>query len=213
MAESFGISQVAEYFSAMDLKVAQIDHEREVIELGFHGNYGQWRMIVGFQQSGDVRKLMLVVPQIATITSKKRVECLEALMAVNYRIAMGKFGLDLEDGEVRLEETIPLADNLLTFAQFQLIFGAMMQTVAIYHNLLPRVMHSNTPIPEVIRSCEQDFFQEEKELVRGTGSTPGFPRAVQQVETEDEEEEAETSDLNVHDVLEEVTRLLRQGRD
>lgn len=34
-------------------------------------------------------------------------------MADNYRIAMGKFGLDLDDGEVRLEESIPLANDVL----------------------------------------------------------------------------------------------------
>jgi hypothetical protein len=208
MADSFGVSQLIEYFNKMDLKIAQVDREREVIELAFHGNYGQWRMIVGFQQNGDVRKLMLVVPQIATITRKKRVECLEALMAVNYRIAMGKFGFDLEDGEVRLEETIPLADNLLTYSQFQLIFGAMMQTVAIYHNLLPRIMHTNSPILEVIRTCEQDFFKDEGELSKATASFPLLTASMQQDGDRREEKE-----LDVNEVLEEVERLLRQGHD
>jgi hypothetical protein len=92
------------------------------------------------------------------------------------------------------------------------MFGAIMQTVAIYHNLLPKVMHSNAPISEVIRSCEQDFFQEEQESGQDAGSTTGFPRTIRQVEMQDEIEE-EAPDLNVHDVLEEVTRLLRQGRD
>ncbi|HTK07837.1 MAG TPA: YbjN domain-containing protein [Ktedonobacteraceae bacterium] len=208
MADSFGVSHLIEYFIKMDIKIAQVDREREVIELAFHGNYGQWRMIVGFQQSGNVRKLMFVVPQIASIGDKRRQECLEALMVVNYRIAMGKFGLDLEDGEVRLEETVPLADNYLSYGQFQLVFGAIIQTVAIYHNLLPRIMHTDATILEVIRACEQEFFQDEAGFSQSTGRTPLLPSSLQQSENADEE-----TDLDVNDVLAEVTRLLRQSRN
>src|SRR5260370_25853493 len=109
MADSFGIPQLTEYLMQMGLKLAHVDQEQEIIELAFHGNHGRWRMIVGIQQSGDVRKLMLIAPHIGTVTMKKRLECLEALMAVNYRIAMGKFGLDLDYCGVRLEDAIPLA--------------------------------------------------------------------------------------------------------
>src|SRR2546429_9895624 len=141
MAESFGIPHLKEYLTRMGLRLANVDLEQEIIELAFHGNHGQWRMIVGIQQSGEVRKLMLIAPHIAVVNKKKRLECLEALMAVNYRIAMGKFGIDLEDGEVRLEEAIPLAGGSITFEQFQLALGAMMQTVAMYHGLLPRIVY------------------------------------------------------------------------
>src|SRR5213080_1759952 len=132
MADDFGISQLVEYLTGMGLRLANIDHEQEIIELAFHGNHGQWRLIVGIQQKGEVRKLMLIAPHIGTVTSKKRLECLEALMAVNYRIAMGKFGVDLDDGEVRLEEAVPVANSTISFEQFQLALGAIMQTVAMY---------------------------------------------------------------------------------
>jgi hypothetical protein len=213
MADSFGVSHLVEYFIKMDIKIAQVDREREVIELAFHGNYGQWRMIVGFQQSGSVRKLMFVVPQIATIGEKRRQDCLEALMVVNYRIAMGKFGLDLADGEVRLEETVPLADNYLTFAQFQLVFGAIIQTVAIYHSLLPRIMNTNATILDVIGACEHDFFQDEAGASQETGRVPLLPSSFQQGDDEQGENEEEEVDLDVNDVLAEVTRLLRQSRN
>src|SRR5438477_12513737 len=153
MAESFGIPQLKEYLTRMGLRLANVDQEQEIIEMAFHGNHGQWRMIVGIQQSGEVRKLMLIAPHIGAVTKKKRLECLEALMAVNYRIAMGKFGLDLDDGEVRLEETIPLANNAITFEQFQLAFGAIMQTVAIYQDLLPRIVYKDMSVQDALRAC------------------------------------------------------------
>jgi len=80
--------------------------------------------------------------------------------------------------------------------------------VAIYHNLLPRIMHTNSPILEVIRTCEQDFFKDEGELPKATASFPLLTASFQQAGDRKEEKE-----LDVDEVLEEVERLLRRGRD
>lgn len=194
MADHFGIPQLKAYLTKMGLRLANVDLEQEIIELAFHGNNGQWRMIIGIQQSGAVRKLMLIAPHIAAVTKKKRLECLEALMAVNYRIAMGKFGLDLDDGEVRLEEAIPLAGDSVTFEQFQLALGAMMQTVAMYHSLLPRIVYGDLSVLDALNLCEQEFLQE-----------------VNETEQEEQPTEPEgPTELNVNDVLAEITRMLEE---
>jgi hypothetical protein len=202
MADSFGIPQLTEYLMQMGLKLAHVDQEQEIIELAFHGNHGRWRMIVGIQQSGDVRKLMLIAPHIGTVTMKKRLECLEALMAVNYRIAMGKFGLDLDDGEVRLEEAIPLAKSALTYSQFQLAFGAIMQTVAMYQSLIPRIVYGDLSVQDALQACEQEFAHEVENLDTSAPSTEPLAQTRQ-----------EEVELNVHDVLAEVTRMFEEHRD
>lgn len=205
MAESFGIPQLKEYLARMGLKIAQAKAE-QVIELAFHGSHGQWRMIIGIQQGGEVKKLMLIAPHIGSVTTKKRLECLEALMAVNYRIAIGKFGLDLEDGEVRLEETIPLADNHLTFEQFQLALGAIMQTVVIYQGLLPRIIQQDFTVQEALKACEQEFFQSvEQDETREVETGPLEGQTIRA--------EGMHSDLSVDDVLEEVARLLDKHQE
>ncbi len=206
MSESFSISQLTEYLNRMELKLARVDQEKEIVELAFHGKHGQWRMVVGIQQNGDVRKLMLVVPHFNTLGEKKRLECLEALMAVNYRIALGKFGLDLVDSEVRLEETIPLANNMLTFEQFRLAFGAMMQTVSLYHSLLSRIIYGNATVQEALRACEQEYFQQTQES-DNTAVTITQPINGEQHTATDGPE------LSVDDVMEEVTRLLQERQD
>ena len=202
MAEDFGIPQLVEYLEQMGLRIANVDLEQDIIELAFHGNHGQWRMIVGIQQSGEVRKLMLIAPHIGAITKKKRLECLEALMAVNYRIAMGKFGLDLDDGEVRLEEALPLANGIVTFEQFQLALGAIMQTVAMYHSLLPRIVYGNLSVLEALDICEKEFLQDmdsseldEEAAPHSSADSPQPP------------------ELDVHDVLEEITRMLEERKE
>lgn len=211
MADSFGVSQIVDYLTRMGLQIACINPQQEIVELAFHGNHGQWRMIVSLQQSCQARKLVLVAPHISAVTSRKRLQCLEALMAVNYRITMGKFGLDLDDGEVRLEESIPLAGESVSFEQFQQVFRAMVQTVAMYHSLIPRIIYGNLSTQDALQACEQEFFQEEGLLAfdpdeeeraesaeAETGPAPGPTRAQ--------------PELNVHDVLAEVTRLLQEHK-
>ena len=199
MAENFGIPQLVEYLKQMGLRIANVDMEQDIIELAFHGNHGQWRMIVGIQQSGEVRKLMLIAPHIGAIAKKKRLECLEALMAVNYRIAMGKFGLDLDDGEVRLEEAVPLANGSISFEQFQLALGAIMQTVAMYHSLIPRIVYGNLSVLDALEACEKEFLQDMDESEGDEESTA--PTVAQ------------TPDLDVHDVLAEITRMLEERKE
>lgn len=211
MADSFGIPQVIEYLARMGLQITNMNQEQEIVELAFHGNHGQWRLIISLQQSAQARKLVLVAPHISAVTHKKRLQCLEALMAVNYRIAMGKFGLDLDDGEVRLEESVPLANDSITYDQFQLAFRAMIQTVTMYHSLIPRIIYGNLPTQEALQACEREFFQEE-----------GLLEADIDEEYTEEEGREEIStvnasrvqtDLNVQDILEEVTRLLEERKE
>ncbi len=191
MAESFGISQVTDYLKQMGLRIAQVDREHELLELSFHELQGHWRLIIAFQQQGEVRKILLIAPNLGKVTDQERLVCLEALMAVNYRIALGKFGLDLEDGEIRLEEAIPIAQDQLSLAQFRLAFGALFQTIAMYQSLIPRIVYGHLSANEAIEACERDFFLKNKQ------SFDPFA----------------DEDMNVSDILAEVTRLLEEKHD
>ncbi len=208
MTDPFGIPQITSYLTHMGLKMAHVDYEREIVELAFHGNHGQWRMIVGFQQRGEARKLMLIAPHIGTVTTKRRLECLEALMSVNYRIAVGKFGIDLEDGEVRLEEAIPLGLDTITFEQFQLAFGALMQTVAMYHSLLPRIVYGNLSVAEALNVCEQEFAAQTEPDNEKQAQTEPLVDVSQEIPTEKGNRE-----IDLSDVLAEVTRIFEEKKD
>jgi TctA family transporter len=150
---------------------------------------------------------MLIVPHFGVLTPKRRRTSLEALMAVNYRIAIGKFGLDLDDGEIRLEEAIPLANDGITFEQFQLALGAIMQVVAMYHSLLPRVRYANLTAQEALEVCEREFFEESR-----------AESSEEETDDPDEEDGDEETpelppELDVNDVLAEITRLFEEGRE
>src|SRR5260370_24819164 len=207
MTDSFGIPQLIDYLTHMGLRTANVDQEQEIIELAFHGDNGQWRLVVNIQQSEEIRKLMFIVTYIGTVTTKKRLQCLEALLAVNYRIAMGKFGIDLEDGEVRLEEAIPLANSGITEDQFQLVFSAMMQTAAMYHSLIPRIIYGNLTTQQTLEACEEDFFQEIEHMQKIDGAT-GEVKVTQVLS-----ETNSPPELDVHDVLAEVKRMLGESKE
>jgi hypothetical protein len=211
MADSFGIPQVIDYLTRMGLQIASTNPEQEIVELAFHGNQGQWRLIISLQQSCQARKIVFVVPHISAVNRRKRLECLEALMAVNYRIAMGKFGLDLDDGEVRLEESVPLANESITYDQFQLAFRAMVQTVAMYHSLIPRILYGNLSTQEALQACEQEFFQEEGLLEADLDEE--YAEEERREEAKIAEIPHTPTDLNIQDVMEEVTRLLEERKE
>lgn len=200
MAQPFGLPRVKEYLALMGLKIARVDEEQELVELAFHGNQGQWRMIIAFQQDSDIRKLIFIIPHVSVVTHKRRLECLEALLAVNYRIAMGKFGLDLDDGEVRLEEAVPVAQADITFEQFRLVFGALMQTMAVYHNLLPRLVYANISVREALEACEREFMQEMQNNENGGDEqrNDALPPPTDQ------------PGLNLSDVLAEISRIFEE---
>ena len=205
MADSFGIPQLVDYLNNMGLCIANIDQDEEIIELAFRGDNGQWRLIVHLQQSEEIRKLMFIVPHFGTISTKKRLQCLEALLAANYRIAMGKFGIDLEDGEVRLEEVILLTNSGIAENQFQFIFSTLMQTAAMYHSLIPRIIYGDLSTQQALEACEEAFIQEIENLQELDGPSGEF-KVTQALN-----EPTSPSELDVHDVLAEVKRLLGES--
>lgn len=220
MTKSFGLPNIIDYLRQMGLKIAHVDTEQNIVELAFHGKSGQWRMVIGLHQADGANKLMLIIPHMGTLPAHKRMECLEALMAVNYRIAIGKFGLDLEDNEVRLEETVPLADDPISFDQFQLVFSAIMQTASIYYSLLPRIVYGNFSVEEALLACERDFFRgssngddqpssEDKPASGYFATYRSTPPTINR--TDRSHRNHDHSELNLEDVLEEVTRLLKES--
>jgi hypothetical protein len=121
---------------------------------------------------------------------------------------MGKFGLDLDDGEVRLEESVPLANDGVTFDQFQLVFRAMVQTVAMYHSLIPRIIYGNLSTQEALLACEQEFFEEEGLLEEDIDEE-------YVAESEDEvipEPPRRVPELDIRDIMAEVNRVLEEHK-
>ena len=81
-----------------------------------------------------------------------------------------------------------------------------MQNVSIYHSLLPRIIYSNDSVQEILRSCEQDFFHESEQ---GENTITTTETSI----SEEQHNKEDLPDLDVEDVLAEVTRMFEQRRD
>ena len=85
-----------------------------------------------------------------------------------------------------------------------------MQTVAMYHSLLPRIMYGNLSVMDALNACEQEFLQE----VDGIEEIDSVEDdAIPLLEKEQQIEPLDSPDLNVHDVLAEITRMLEEHKE
>jgi hypothetical protein len=88
----------------------------------------------------------------------------------------------------------------------------MVQTVAMYHSLIPRIIYGNLSTQEALQACEQEFFQEEGLLEADLDEEEAVESAEPEIEPSVEPPRAQP-DLNVRDVMEEVTRLLQERKE
>jgi hypothetical protein len=84
------------------------------------------------------------------------------------------------------------------------------QTVAMYHSLIPRILYGNISAQAALQACEEEFFQSEG-LLEGD---------IDDEYSEEDEVVEETivnppppPELTVQDVMAEVTRLLEDRKE
>ncbi len=88
----------------------------------------------------------------------------------------------------------------------------MVQTVAMYHSLIPRIIYGNLSTQEALQACEQEFFQDEGLLEADIDEEYSEEERNEEVKTVDIPQVA-PADLNIHDVMEEETRLLEDRKE
>jgi hypothetical protein len=83
----------------------------------------------------------------------------------------------------------------------------MMQTAAMYHSLIPRIIYGNLTTQQALDACEEDFFQEIEDMQEITGITGEIKVTQALIESDSPPE------LDVYDVLAEVRRLLNEPKE
>ena len=81
-----------------------------------------------------------------------------------------------------------------------------MQTVAMYHSLIPRIVYGNMTAQEALLACEQEFFREMED-------DEEVESAEEPELTEAKMESAGLPELDVNDVLAEITRMLEDHKE
>lgn len=146
------IKKIAEYLGKIGLH-SQVDRENERILVPFSGNNGSYLFVIQLQRSNDT--LVIVVPNLAkageNLAKSQLSELLEALLNINYMIAIGCFERDSSDGEIRFRVGIPTEDGGPSLKQFQHSFMVALATVDRYYPEIQKTIYGERAVktPEV----------------------------------------------------------------
>lgn len=226
MSEDFYMSDVVDYLTRLGLRIASVDELQRVVELVFHDELGQWQLLITLQAGPLGRRLLFIVPHLSILPQRQRLSCLEALMSLNYTLPLGRFGLDLEDSEVRFSASLYLGQQRLSLQTFRRYLEGVIQTIVIYHSLLPRIIYGQCTARAALSACEQAFL----ESYEGEGSSSWRERLggerlggeclggerlgnePAQMEEHEAADEARQPELDAAEVLAEIKRLLQEGQ-
>jgi hypothetical protein len=125
--------------------------ERNSIESdhsAFNGVYHVvWRVV------GDL--LTVNVPNVDKVPDQAQLPCLEALLAVNYSLLIGRFAYDPRDGEVCFRAGLSLANGTLTQQQFEHLLSAALGSADTYSAALKEIVWAKARPQDAIAHAEQ----------------------------------------------------------
>lgn len=86
----------------------EIDRKKEIVYFGITGDKAKWRCLGCADEAGGF-VLLSLIPLMAP--EPRRSACAELLVRINWRIGLGHFDMDFNDGELRFMSTVPLGED------------------------------------------------------------------------------------------------------
>ena len=106
----------------------RLDSDADRIVCRGEGANERWRLEVRLSEDGEC--VHLRVPRVVTLGDSPHVPLvLATLLELHYRLKLGRFGLDPDDGEVECEVVLPLEDAPLTRRQLRRCLGTLLLLV------------------------------------------------------------------------------------
>ena len=129
MATRTTFALIQQHFDSADMRYRVADEDRSIIETGFQGRHGVYKVVVHLDEAQDT--LVFLAPHYLVIPEAhpNRFALLDQLMALNYKLTLGNFGFDPRDGEVNFKISLPLEDSALEFRQFERAIGTLMAEI------------------------------------------------------------------------------------
>lgn len=132
MAITFG--QILGYLNERGLRYQTMSEDERVV-VPFGGETASVVVIVDLVEDGE--GLIFRLPNLLHIAdTPHQADCLRFMLHHNYRVKIGMFGFDRQDGEVVLEHFIPIEDGDLTSAQFHRVLRTLLM---VHRTTLPEL--------------------------------------------------------------------------
>lgn len=143
---AMGIKKIAEYLDKFDWRY-QMDEKRGVILCGASGANGSYMMLIHLQQNNTLLLMITVAKALEgpNLSKSKLAQLDEALLQINYSLAIGGFERSSETGDVRYRASVPTDDGGLNQAQFRHLLLATCATVDAKNPEIMGLIYGNQP--------------------------------------------------------------------
>ena len=123
------------------------------IETGYRSSSGVFSIWIGAQDEPALLRVVVRIPVV--VPEPRRVEMAETVARANYGLLLGGFQLDMSDGELLFQASMPVADAAVTCDQVRHLLDASVWSVSTYFRAFNRLLYGDDLSPaEVIAEVE-----------------------------------------------------------
>jgi hypothetical protein len=108
--ESTGLQSVIDHLEKNELKHS-VDWEIGIVRTGFGMKNAKFDCVIEVHDQDNLVQITGLIP--IQVPNHKRRDVCELLTLVNWRLALGKFQMDMDDGELRFQGSAPYAEGKL----------------------------------------------------------------------------------------------------
>ncbi len=137
------------YLQRENLKVA--DQSDSHLLLRFNSKYGDQRMLLHLEGSF----LQSFVFPAIKVAEGSRSDIAVAIARANYGLKLGKFELDMNDGELRYQVALPFEGELPSDKVLDRVVYTGLQTMERYMPAFLSVIYGNEPAKDAVASAER----------------------------------------------------------
>ena len=139
----------------------QASGERETIMAAFRGRSGSFRVYAHVDEDDDVFQVFGLVPNAVPEGSRPAIA--ETIARANYGLRVGKFELDLSDGEVRFQAYHILSCGILDDDTIHRLLGTTLAMLDRYVPAILSVIYANESPEDAIRCVEADLAKPDEQ--------------------------------------------------
>ncbi|TWU04598.1 YbjN domain-containing protein [Stieleria varia] len=144
------MEQFEAYLMREELKYTR-DDEREAFLLSFGGDHGSYREIIRI----DDNVLQSFVGMSVKVPEGSRIDIAVAVARANYGMKIGKFELDMNDGELRYHIAVPVDGDLPSDNVLDRLVHIGIAMADRYMPAFLAVIYGNEPAKDAIALVEQ----------------------------------------------------------
>lgn len=118
--QSVGLRSVIDHLETNDLKHS-VEWETGLVRTGFDMQNAKFNCIIEINHQDNLVQFTGLIP--IQVPSEKRRDVCELLTLINWHLALGKFQMDLDDGELRFQGSAPYPQGKLADEVIRQVIG------------------------------------------------------------------------------------------